>query len=69
MPILYASHDNGEFYRASEIDDPDHPEGFERYVVADTITLTADDLYGHDGNLIEVLLSAGVIQHVEPETA
>lgn len=65
MPILYASHDNGEFYRAHQIDvDPDQPEGFERYLVADSITLTADDLCGHDGNLIEVLLRAGQIHHM-----
>jgi len=64
--ILYRSDDNGEFYRETEVDDIDpvtkQASGFSRWELNDTVTLKAQQFLGRYGDLLEILMAAGVIR-------
>lgn len=62
MPIVYASTDDGTLYPATAVDTPVDPERYTAYYVASEVTLTADELCGADGRIVELLMRAGKIR-------
>lgn len=59
--ILYVSSDGSTLLH--DVHDA-HPAEYEWVEVPDTLTLTVRDLCGHDGNILEILLSAGKAKYV-----
>lgn len=56
---LYVSHDNGEIYKPEHLDNPDDPgEGFWPIEVPEIITLTANQICGGNGSIVEILVRA-----------
>lgn len=63
--IVYASEDDGALYHESIIDvDPvtKQAEGYRRYEIPDTITLSAEQCLGSYGAIVEILARANQIQ-------
>jgi hypothetical protein len=56
----------GELYPLGALDDPSDPgSGFWIAEVPETIVLTAEQVTGHDGSLVEVLMRAGQLTRVK----
>jgi hypothetical protein len=62
MKTLYVSTDDGSLYKASHLDESDlnNENLFWKIEVPDVITLTPEQLCGGYGQIVEILIKAGV---------
>jgi hypothetical protein len=65
---IYASDEDHALYSKDEVDfDPvsEKAEGYSRFAIPESFTLTAEQVLGHYGDILEILVAAGVATEVE----
>lgn len=66
--LVYKSEDDGAFYLPEWVDaDPEtgKAEGYLRYKIPETVTLTAEQCCGHYGAIVELLAASNQLTNVD----